>query len=77
MAGAFFAAGLRAAGLAAAFLAAPPVSLPPEAPGFSIERFRAAIRSMTLEPRAGASSSSVWMVLPLRLRSISSSTDSI
>src|SRR5687767_107482 len=71
LAGAFFAAVLRPVLLRAG-------ALPPPSPGFSIERFSAAIRSTTFMPLAGRDSpSSVWMVLPLRLRSIRSSSASI
>jgi hypothetical protein len=65
---------LRAAGLAAGFFAG---ALPLWSPGFSIERFKAAIRSMTLPPRFGPVSSSVWMVWPLRFFSISSCSPSM
>jgi hypothetical protein len=45
--------------------------------GLSIDRFNAAIRSITLVPLAGAASSSVVIVLPLRFCSMSSCSASM
>jgi hypothetical protein len=70
----FLAAGLIGIGSAAVPVGFFGVALTPDAAGLSSDRFSAAMRSTTFDPRAaGASSSSeVLIVLPFFLRSIRS-----